>query len=172
MSRTGGRIPKEQVQLAKRKEAERYEQMQNDSKNDAYFDRLEAQKGQAPKTNKWFMDKTEAEKNRYQRGMKGRQDQLAKETNDRIAEQRRIEDLQWQEEERRRKHGGLWGTITDGLNSALSMVPVIGEPLSMASSMLTSKLRGEGKVQCNCGSVLLKKNMAKHKLSKKHLSAK
>ena len=56
---------------------------QNDSKNDAYYTNME--KGQKnAKDNSEYMKKTEAQKARYWRQLKGRQQDYTEYTNDRI----------------------------------------------------------------------------------------
>jgi hypothetical protein len=162
----GGKLPKEQYELAKQKQADKLRQQQEDPRYDAYFDRLEAQRGQAPVTNQWYMDKSATEKARYHRGLKARQDEYAQATADRIAEDARIAKLQWEEEERRKEHSGFWGTLTDGINTALSAIPGVGTALSTASTLLTEKLRGGrlsgGKVECSCGKKVTTKNIHRH----------
>jgi hypothetical protein len=142
---TGGALPpKEQTMKAEADYKAKLKARKLDPKNDAYYNLQDKNKKISQtygKGNSDYMKLDEAQKARYMRSLKQRQQDYTDFTNDRL--QREQEEIDRLERERE-KANDPWSGLTDVVESAVSYIPVVGSVVAPAISALRGRLEGLG----------------------------
>ena len=140
----GGGLSKEAINKAEQDYKNKRIQQQNDPRFDEYYDKQDKGRKIAqarPKGNSEYMNLTEPQKQRYIRGLKGRQQEYTEYTNDRI--QKENEELD-RIERQKEKDSDPFSFMTDLTEQAISNIPVVGKYISAPISALRTKLEGLG----------------------------
>ena len=134
----GAGLTKEAINKAEQDYKDKRTRQQNDSKNDAYYTNME--KGQKKaKDNSEYMKMTEAQKARYWRELKGRQQDFTDYTNDRLQKEQEERD---RIERQREKDADPFSFMTDIVEEAVGYIPVVGSYAKPALQALRNKLEG------------------------------